>query len=68
MELDLARKQPYADPERQREVIRDQWPRSCSILRGRKAVNPPRSTYCYRATAKTEGLTDAELTSIIEDI
>ena len=28
----------------------------------------PRSTYYYRSTEKAEGLTDAELASIIEDI
>lgn len=31
-------------------------------------MNLPRSTYYYRASAKTEGLSDAELRSIIEDI
>jgi len=31
-------------------------------------MNLPRSTYYYRAADKPEGLTDAELTSIIEDI
>ena len=31
-------------------------------------MNLPRSTYYYRAVAKPEGLSDAELTSIIEDI
>ena len=31
-------------------------------------MNLPRSTYYYRAVAKPDGLSDAELTSIIEDI
>jgi putative transposase len=31
-------------------------------------MNLPRSTYYYHSTAHTEGLTDAELTAIIEDI
>lgn len=31
-------------------------------------MNLPRSTYYYRPAAKAEGLTDAELTAIIEDI
>ena len=31
-------------------------------------MNLPRSTYYYRTAAKAEGLTDAELTAIIEDI
>ncbi|WP_246146631.1 IS3 family transposase [Maritimibacter alkaliphilus] len=38
------------------------------MRRGCKAMNLPRSTYYYRAVAKPEGLSDAELTSIIEDI
>lgn len=59
---------PDTDRERQREVLRDQRPRTCSIRRGCKAMNLPRSTYYYRAVAKPEGLADAELTSIIEDI
>jgi putative transposase len=31
-------------------------------------LNLPRSTYCFRLVARTEGLTDAELTAVIEDI
>lgn len=54
--------------QRQRDILRDQRPRTCSIRRGCKAMNLPRSTYYYRPAAKTVGLSDAELTSIIEDI
>lgn len=60
-----------ADPgrERQREILRDQRPRGCSIRRGCNAMNLPRRTYYYRSTkAAPAGLTDAELVAIIEDI
>jgi putative transposase len=69
MELDLTKKNiTDADRQRQRDVLRDQRPRSCSITRGCKATNLLRSTYYYHAAAKPEELSDAELTSIIEDI
>jgi len=69
MELDLAKKNTAgADRERQRETLLHQRPRACSIRRGCKAMNLPRSTYYFHSTAHTEGLTDAELTAIIEDI
>jgi hypothetical protein len=38
------------------------------MRQGGKAMNLPRSTYYYRAAAEPEGPSDAELTSIIEDI
>ena len=55
------------DRGRQRKILRDQRPLGCSVRRGCKAMNLPRSTYYYRS-ARTLELTDGELTAIIEDV
>lgn len=69
MELDLAKNTADHGRARQREILRDQLPRGCSVRRGYIAMTLPRSTYYYRPTeAAAAGMTDAELIAIIEDI
>ncbi len=43
-------------------------PAACSVRRGCKVIDLPRSTFYYRSTARALNLCDAELVAIIEDI
>ncbi|WP_123580081.1 IS3 family transposase [Phaeobacter piscinae] len=69
MELDLVKKNSEgATRSGQREILHRHRPRNCSVRRGCKAMNLPRSTFYYRAVFSETGPTDAEIVALIEDI
>lgn len=57
-----------ADRRRQRELLHHHRPPACSVRRGCKVIDLPKSTSYYRSTARALNLGDAELVAIIEDI
>ncbi|MDX0659415.1 IS3 family transposase [Sinorhizobium medicae] len=57
-----------ADRRRQREVLHRHRPAACSVRRGCKMIDLPRSTFYYRSTIRASNLCDADLVAVIEDI
>lgn len=57
-----------APGERQRELLDHQRPEGCSIRRGCKVVELPRSTFYYRPASQNEAITECRLVELIGDI